>query len=103
MQQGISADGKIQVLRFRFHGTGYLGGNDAEQVAVLIIDRAAAVAGTDGGRDLQNVIAGSTGDNPVADGKIQPLRMTDDKDFFSHLHAVVRGHRLREFTAVTKT
>src|SRR6185437_4528228 len=48
MEQSVRAHGEIQVFGFRLHGSRYLGGNYAEQIAKFVIDRAAAVPRTDG-------------------------------------------------------
>src|SRR5580765_7988602 len=101
MQERIRADGKIQVLRLRFHGSSNLGGNNTEQVAELIIDRTAAVSGADRRRNLQHIIAGRARNNAIAYRKIQPFRMADDKDPLAHLDAAIGGHGLRKFS-VTK-
>src|SRR5579859_3807497 len=52
MQQGVSADGEIQVLSFRLHGARDLGSDNAEKISIFVVNRAAAVSRADGRRNL---------------------------------------------------
>src|SRR5882724_4583278 len=82
VQDGVGAHGEIQVFGVGTETAVDHRSNHAEEIAAVVVDRPAAVAGADGSGDLDGV-AISAGDDAGAEREAQPLRMADDENAFS--------------------
>src|SRR5258708_4562829 len=81
LQQRLGAHREIQVLGI---GTNRLGNHDADQIASVVEDRTAAVAGADGRGNLQKTDFRFTPrDHSVAQRELEAFRMSDDKNRFA--------------------
>src|ERR1700722_11193080 len=62
IEHGVGAHGEIEVFGVGAEVAVDHGGDHAEKVAPLVVDRAAAVAGADGSGDLDSVVIGARDD-----------------------------------------
>src|SRR5256885_13866833 len=82
LENRIGAHGKIQIFGIGAHATVNHRSYNSNQISVLIVDRPATIARTNGSGDLDRILI-AAGNDSSAQGKTQTLRMADNENVFT--------------------
>src|SRR5208283_1517778 len=99
IEDGVGAHGEVEIFGVGAEVAVNHGSDHAEEVATVVVNRAAAVAGADGSGHLQGVVVGAR-DDAGAEREAQALGMPDDVNVFAFADLFFGLDGLHEF-AVT--